>query len=664
MALVAIRENKEIYLSTLISISTVDVVRKESKAREADVGPWVLFSFTEVPCPEKQAPKPVSWRRSHVPQSFSHAIKTSHIPATRSLQSQTKSMVFKSISPLSWLSGSPAKPQKQKNKFPDTSQSLKERRDYRTQGLCPPNVESHALQENRCLAQLASKKSPLEKYIYLSNLRVMNVHLFYRLVISNVTAVTPLIYTPVVGEACIRWSEIYQHPEGLYLSYSNRGSLANILSNWPELKVDITVLTDGSRILGLGDLGVNGMAIPVGKLSLYTACAGIRPERTLPLTIDLGTNNEKLLKDPLYMGSKTKRVSDKEQLEFLDELMHSLKQVWPGIVIQFEDFKNPFPSLEKYQSKYSMFNDDVQGTGAVILAGIINALKVTGGAVKDQRAVFLGAGSAGTGVAKQIVEYFAKQGLTEDEARRCFWFIDSKGLITNDRGDKLAPHKRYFSRPDNDGKQYKSLPEVMEYVKPTILMGLSTIGGAFNESILNRMAELNDRPIIFPLSNPSSQSECTFEDAVNGTDGRVVFASGSPFQTYQYKEKLYSPSQGNNMYVFPGIGLGAILSKSTNISSSMIYTSAIGLSTVINQTELDAGMLYPDIKRIREVSVVVAREVIRQAQKEWLDREKDIVDMTDDELDDWVRERMYDPSHPDKGADGQVRGGRRVKSVL
>ncbi|KAH8588383.1 hypothetical protein B0O99DRAFT_639361 [Bisporella sp. PMI_857] len=548
--------------------------------------------------------------------------------------------------PFSWFSG-PNKPQLDIT-LPTDHNSYGQNKQIH-KGLYPPHIGSYELQAQRCLDQLASKTTSIEKYVYLSNLRHNNVHLFYRLILENFTEITPLIYTPVVGEACLKWSEIYNHPEGIYISYSDRGNLAQILRNWPQPKVEITVVTDGSRILGLGDLGINGMGIPVGKLALYTGCAGIRPERTLPLMLDLGTNNEKFLKDPFYMGSKRKRVTDKEQLEFLDELMVALNQIWPGIVVQYEDFKNPWDSLEKYQNKYTMFNDDVQGTGAVITAGIINALKVTGVPVKDQRAVFMGAGSAGTGVAHQIVEHFVKEGLTEHEARRCFWFVDTKGLITKDRGDVLAPNKVPFARDDNKGQQFKTLEDVVEYVKPTILIGLCTIKGVFTEAILNRMAELNQRPIVFPLSNPSSQSECTFEEAVRFTHGRVVFASGSPFPPVVYEEKTYYPSQGNNMYVFPGIGLAAILGKTTIISSEMVYTSAVALSTAINQAEHDLGMLYPDIKRIRDVSVIVARDIIRQAQHQRLDREKSIRDLSDAELDDWIRYRMYDPTNPEKG---------------
>jgi malate dehydrogenase (oxaloacetate-decarboxylating)(NADP+) len=430
----------------------------------------------------------------------------------------------------------------------DTAYPVEVRKYLRTYGLNPPNVESYEIQAQRCLKLLEMKPTPLEKFQYLSHLRHSNVHLFYRLLADNVKELTPLIYTPTVGEACQKWHQIYTQPEGMYISYSDRGNLHSILANWPH-NVEITVVTDGSRILGLGDLGVGGMGIPIGKLALYTACAGIRPDATLPLTVDLGTNNVKLREDPLYMGSRREKVTADEEREFLDELMAALTERWPGIVIQFEDWKNPFPSLERYKDTYTMFNDDIQGTGAVILGGFIKAVKESGVPVKDHKAVFLGAGSAGVGVAKQLVEFFMNEGLTEDEARRKFWLVDSNGLVTNDRGDKLAEHKIYFARDDNDGKQVQSLKRLIEWIEPTILMGLSTIGGAFTPDILETMANLNKRPIIFPLSNPSSKSECTFQEAVDNTDGRCLFASGSPFPSLEHNGKLMTPGQGKRLLV-------------------------------------------------------------------------------------------------------------------
>lgn len=319
-----------------------------------------------------------------------------------------------------------------------------------------------------------------------------------------------------------------------------------------------------------------------------------------------------------------------------------------SIVIQFEDFKNPFPALERYRETYTCFNDDIQGTGAVILGGVINAVKRSGIPCKEHRAVFFGAGSAGVGVARQIVEFFMREGMTEDEARSCFYLVDTKGLVTADRGDKLADHKVYFARTNNDGLQLKSLEEVVDHVKPTILMGLSTIGGVFTPEILRKMADWNTAPIIFPLSNPSSKSECDYETAIKNTDGRALFASGSPFQPLSFtnaagETNTYYPGQGNNMYVFPGIGLGTILSKSVKVTDSMIYASGAALSQALTPEEISIGLLYPDLTRIREVSVVVARKVIRAAQEDKVDRETALCNMSDDALDVWIKAHMYDP---------------------
>ena len=469
-----------------------------------------------------------------------------------------------------------------------------------------------------------------------------------------------MIYTPVVGEACQRWSEIYQQAEGMYLSFEDRGHLASVIQNWPQPSVEITVITDGSRILGLGDLGVNGMGIPIGKLALYTACAGIRPECTLPLTVDLGTSNKAFQEDPLYMGSRRDKVTPEEEQAFLDELMAALKERWPDIVIQFEDWKNPFPSLARYRENYAMFNDDIQGTGAVIMGGIIGAVKESGISPRDHRAVFLGSGSAGVGVAKQIVAYFMHEGLSEDQARSCFYLVDSKGLVTSDRGDKLADHKIYFSRTDNNGQQFKSLEEVTEHVRPTILMGLSTIGGAFTPELLTKMGQWNERPIIFPLSNPFSKSECTFEDAVKFTDGRALFASGSPFPPHTFtsstgETKTLHPGQGNNMYVFPGIGLGTILCKAIQVTDGMIYASGESLSTALTKEELDMGCLYPEITRIREVSVRVTRFVIRAAQRDNVDRLRHLHDMSDEQLENWITTKMYDPHAETRNLEEEVK---------
>jgi malate dehydrogenase (oxaloacetate-decarboxylating)(NADP+) len=413
----------------------------------------------------------------------------------------------------------------------------------------PPQVEDFAIQEERCLKQLASKETDPEKFMYLSMLRVNQVHLFYRVVLNHFTQLTPPIYTPVVGEACLQWSEIYQQPEGMYLSYDHhKGQLSKVLNSWQQKNVAMTVITDGSRILGLGDLGVNGMGIPIGKLALYVACAGINPQQVLPITIDLGTGNQELREDKFYVGSRREKNSREEEEAFLDELMDSLKNRWPEIIIQFEDWKHPFHTLEKYAPKYTMFNDDVQGTGAVIMGGIMSAVKNSGVPPREHRALFFGAGSAAVGVAKQIVQYFIQDGgLDDSEARSLFWLVDRKGLVTNDHGDKLPDHKEYFSRRDNKGKQYPSLEDTLDYIRPTILIGLSGVRGAFSKPILQKMAKWNKLPIIFPLSNPLTHSECTFSEAITATEGRVLFASGSPFSHVPFKGGDYHPAQGNNM---------------------------------------------------------------------------------------------------------------------
>ncbi|KAL7269912.1 hypothetical protein RUND412_007398 [Rhizina undulata] len=546
----------------------------------------------------------------------------------------------------------------------DTSYDQDVRSQLKIRGLIPPTVESFDLQKARCLEQIRMKGTTIDKYTYLSNLRNTNVNLFYRLLMDNMQELTPLVYTPVVGEACLKWSHIYTQPEGLYLSYADRGNLRAVLENWPAEKVDITVVTDGSRILGLGDLGVNGMGIPVGKLALYVGCAGIHPERTLPITLDLGTENEQNLSDPMYLGAKMHRVSEEQQLEFLDEMMIALNDKWPGIVVQFEDFKNPFPSLARYKNTYTCFNDDIQGTGAVILGGVINALKITDIPHKEQKLVFMGAGSAAVGVAKQICELFIKNGLTEDEARKLFWLVDSKGLVTNDRGDKLQDHKIYFSRDDNEGQQFKTLEEVIDYVKPTALMGLCTMGGIFTEQIVRKMAEYNDRPIIFPLSNPSTKSECTFEQAMQWTDNRVVFASGSPFPTFTDENGVdYVPGQGNNMYVFPGIGLGTVLCDAVHVTQDMIYASATGLAASLTEEERAKGWLYPSLDRIREISVIVARDVIRAAQKDNLDKNKTLQWLSDIELEHYIQRKMYDPNHDHHSHAPSPSGGSPTREI-
>ncbi|KAF8536095.1 hypothetical protein BDD12DRAFT_852503 [Trichophaea hybrida] len=538
----------------------------------------------------------------------------------------------------------------------DTSFDEAARKALHIQGLVPPPSRGSANTHRKGMEQINLKSTAIDKYSYLSNLRNTNAGLFYRLLIDHMKELTPYVYTPTVGEACLKWSHIYTNPEGLYLSYTDKGNIRDVIANWPQEAVEIAVVTDGSRILGLGDLGVNGMGIPVGKLALYVGCAGIHPERTLPITLDFGTDNEEFLKDDLYMGARNKRIPEQQQREFLDEMMAALTDRWQSIVIQFEDFKSPFWSLERYRNTYTVFNDDIQGTGAVILGGLISAFKRSSIPLSDHKLVFMGAGSAATGVARQICGLFVRNGIPEADAQKMFWLVDSRGLVTADRGDTLPDHKVFFARHDNEGQQFRTLEEVVNYVKPTGLIGLCTIGGVFTESIVRKLAELNKEPIIFPLSNPSSKSECTYAQAMEWTDNRVVFASGSPFPSITIDGVERSPGQGNNMYVFPGIGLGTILCEAAHVTESMIYASAAGLATSLNEKEIANGDLYPELKRVREVSVVVAREVIRAAQKEGVDKHKLLQFLSDKELDEFIRSKMYDPKVV------EIAGGSRMQS--
>ncbi|WVR06598.1 hypothetical protein IAU60_003630 [Kwoniella sp. DSM 27419] len=484
----------------------------------------------------------------------------------------------------------------------------------------------------RLKAHLQNLPTDLLKHVHLARVRQEDPELFFSAIRDDLTGLAPIVYTPTVGEACQKYSHIYQGPEGLYLSIEDKDRIPEILndyaanlSNTPQ----ILVVTDGSRILGLGDLGIGGMGISVGKLNLYVAGGGVNPHGCLPVVLDMGTNTESIRNDPLYIGLRQPRASLEQATEFMDKFMEAASAAFPKAVIQHEDFYSEaaFAFLDRYKTKYRMFNDDIEGTGSVILAGFLaaakQASKASGKPLKDHRVVFLGGGSAAVGVAKEMMNFFIMQGLTEDEARERFWLIDTKGLITSTRPDvtsgKIASHKKYFIRNDTEGKEYGSLAEVVEYVKPTALVGLSTTFGAFEEPVVRRMADLNESPIIFPLSNPTSKCELSFADALDWTDGRVLFASGSPYAPIERDGKLREPGQGNNFLVFPGIGFGALQAGAKSVSSSMITASAIALSEALTEEEKSSKLLYPRLTRIREVSAAVAAGVVRKAQEEGLD---------------------------------------------
>ncbi|KAJ2846600.1 hypothetical protein IWW36_004275 [Coemansia brasiliensis] len=514
-------------------------------------------------------------------------------------------------------------------------------------GLVPSGVEDFTAQELRALEQLNMKSTNLEKYIFLSWLRSTNINLFYRLVLHNLKEIAPVIYTPTVGQACQEYSHIYpflappNSVDGLYIPLTEVDNIEEIIENYKESiaegsEPEITVITDGSRILGLGDLGMNGMGIPVGKLQLYVAAAGLNPERCLPIVLDFGTDTQKYLDDPLYLGIRQHRPKDNAFYAAANRVVEALHMAFPNMFIQFEDFStdHAFGLLDHWREKALCFNDDIQGTGCVILGGFISAVEQAGIPAKDQRILFVGAGSAAVGVARQLLEYFTiEHKIPEEQAKAMFWFVDSRGMITANRGDKLAQHKTYFARHDNGDIQCQDLEATLEYVKPTALIGLSTIHKAFNERILTRMNELNSdaRPIIFPLSNPETKAECTFEEAMQFTNNRVLFASGTAFPEYTIPEtgEVRIPGQGNNMYVFPAIGLGAVLCKPEWITDTMIYAVSKALANSLDEQEKARGELYPRIERIREVSAQLAAAFIHQAVRENIAKDQKWVELAE-----------------------------------
>ncbi|KAF6764204.1 malate dehydrogenase [Ephemerocybe angulata] len=535
-----------------------------------------------------------------------------------------------------------------------------------------PSAFNEGVHAERALAQLRGKDQPLEKYIFLSRLKSDDPDLFYKLCLENMAEITPIIYTPTVGDACIQFSHIYRRPEGLWVSIKDKGNIKNVLNNWPKIdKARISVVTDGSRILGLGDLGVNGMGISIGKLSLYVAGAGILPQSTIPICLDLGTNNQAFLEDPFYLGLRQKRVSEQEMDEFMDEFMHEMTQAFPKMMIQFEDFSTDkaFRYLERYRHQYPVFNDDIQGTGAVVLSGLMNAAKLSSAAsgmpLNAHRILFFGAGSAGVGVATQLQSFFTLQGLSVEEARRRIWLIDSQGLVYESRG-RLAEHKKYFARDDYSGPPMTDILDIIDLCqtyrppRPVHHLGefqpfwtgfemnlkcdLHCHQGAFTPEVLQLMAAINPRPIIFPLSNPVRLSECSFNDAVVNTNGTVLFASGSPFPEQEFVGRVLYPGQGNNMYIFPGLGLGAILSRATQVTDSMVEASSLGLANSLTEEEHAAGLLYPRVERIREISAHIAVQVIRAAQKANVTRSPELAKMDDSQLHALMKRKMWNPS--------------------
>ncbi len=507
-------------------------------------------------------------------------------------------------------------------------------------GLLPPHVQTMDEQVRRVMDNFRSKSNDLERYIQIVGLQDRNETLFYRVVMENLEELMPIIYTPTVGKACQEFGHIFRRTRGFYISSEDRGQMESILQNWPTHDVKVIVVTDGERILGLGDLGASGMGIPIGKLSLYTACAGIHPTQCLPITIDVGTDNETLLKDPLYTGLRQKRIRGDAYDALIEEFMVAVEKQFPGVLVQFEDFgnSNAFRLLEKYRDRACTFNDDIQGTGSVALAGILSALRITGGKLRDQRVLFLGAGEAGIGIADNIVNVLVEEGLTPAEARKCVWFVDSKGLIVKGRGN-LTEHKLHYA---HDHAPCADLFSAVKSIKPTMLIGASGQAKTFTHEIITTMASLNERPVIFALSNPTSKAECTADEAYTWTDGRAVFASGSPFFPVNVNGRVHVPGQGNNAYIFPGVGLGIVCTGARRVTDSMFIVAARTLASLIRENELAEGRVYPSLQRIHEVSLAIAIAVAEEVYAKKLNTQPRPAD-----LPGYIRSQMFKPEYPD-----------------
>uniref|UniRef100_A0ABM0MDV6 Malic enzyme n=1 Tax=Saccoglossus kowalevskii TaxID=10224 RepID=A0ABM0MDV6_SACKO len=523
--------------------------------------------------------------------------------------------------------------------------SIPERQTLGIHGLLPPTVNSQDMQVKRIIENYHRQCDDLHKYSFLMDIQDTNEKLFYRVINDHLEEMMPIVYTPTVGLACQRYGHIYRRPRGLFITIHDRGHIAEILRNWPEPNIKAIVVTDGERILGLGDLGAHGMGIPVGKLALYTACAGVDPSHTLPVCLDVGTNNEKLLNDPMYIGLRIKRFRSQEYDDLVDEFMKAVvKKYGYNCLIQFEDFgnQNAFRFLQKYKDDYCTFNDDIQGTASVALAGIYASLRMTGKKLSENKFVFLGAGEAAIGIASLIVMAMMEDGLTEEEAVKTIWLVDRTGLVVMDRpASELNKQRSRFAQAHNP---IANLADTIKTVKPTAIIGVSAAKGAFTDEIIKYMSTINDHPIIFALSNPTSMAECTAEQAYAYSDSECMFASGSPFQpvTLPSGKTLY-PAQGNNSYIFPGVALGIVASGMKRVDDHAFLIAAKELADQVTDAHLSEGRLYPPLSTIKSVSLRIATKVVEYAYRKGLAAKQP----EPEDKEEFVRSHVYQTEYYD-----------------
>jgi len=531
-----------------------------------------------------------------------------------------------------------------------TAFTEEERMQFGLHGLLPPYVETLEEQTVRAYAAFRRKDDDLERHIYLRALQDMNEVLFYRLLLDHIEEMTPIVYTPVVALACQEFSHIYRRPRGLFIPYPLRDSIPELLRSRPNRDVDVIVVTDGERILGIGDQGAGGLGIPIGKLSLYTLIGGIRPDRTLPILLDVGTNNMERLRDPEYLGWRHERIAGQDYFNFIDQFVTAVKDELPGVCLQWEDFANVHarPILERYRDQLLTFNDDIQGTAAVALGAAIGAVSVTGTGLRDQQVVMLGAGSAGIGVADGLREAMRVEGLSDEEARSRFWLIDSGGLVHSGR-ENLTPQKKTYAQPEDimsdwprtsDGRI--GLADVIGETNATMLIGLSTIGRAFTEDVVREMASKVQRPIIFPLSNPTENSEASAEDLIHWTDGRALVATGSPYAPVDYGGRAIPIAQCNNVYIFPAVGLGVVASGARRVTESMMLAAARTLGSNSPAIRDSSAPLLPFLRELRRVAAEIAVSVGIEAQRAGVAAST----LSKDELRRKVLTTQWTPSYP------------------